>query len=81
MSVVIALAAPAAGAALVAAQRSVLSAGVMSALALIPSASITGMALVLGEFSLAGKAAVRWTVDVACVLLGGAAVFERSGYS
>lgn len=75
MSVVIALAASGAGAAIIAAQRSVLTAGVMIALALIPSASIVGMALVAGEFGLAGQAAVRWLVDVGCVFLGGTVIF------
>lgn len=75
MSVVIALAASGAGAAIIAAQRSVLTAGVMIALALVPSASIIGMALVSGEPGLAGQAAMRWLVDVGCVVLGGAVVF------
>lgn len=75
MSVVIALAASGAGAAIIAAQRSVLTAGVMIALALIPSALIVGMAFVAGEFGLAGQAAVRWLVDVGCVVLGGAVIF------
>ena len=75
MSVVISLAAAAAGAAIIAAQRSVLTAGVMIALALIPSASIVGMALISAEFALAWSAAVRWGVDVGCVVIGGASVF------
>ena len=49
--------------------------GVMIALALIPSASLVGMALVSGEFGLAGQAWMRWLVDVGCVVLGSAAVF------
>jgi uncharacterized hydrophobic protein (TIGR00271 family) len=75
MSVIIALAAAAAGAAIIAAQRSVLTAGVMIALALIPSASIIGMAVVSGELSLAAQALLRWLVDVACVVAGGTVVF------
>ena len=80
MSLVIALAASGAGAAIRAAQRSVLTAGVMIALALIPSAAIVGMGLVSGEFGLAGQAAMRWLVDIGCVdigcvVLGGGVVF------
>lgn len=75
ISVVIAVAASGAGAAIIAAQRSVLTAGVMIALALIPSASIVGMALVSGELALAGQAALRWIVDVGCVIVGGTVIF------
>lgn len=84
-SVLIALAAGAAGAAIIAAQRSVLSAGVMIALALIPSASIVGMALASGNLGLAGSGASRWLVDALCVVLGGGLVlslkrcFQHSG--
>lgn len=56
-----------AGAVVVAAQRSVLSAGVMIALALIPTATITGMAIAMGELDVAGAAARRWLLEVAIV--------------
>lgn len=75
MSLVVSLAASAAGAAIIAAQRSTLTAGVMIALALVPSASIVGMGVAAGEFGLARDGALRWVVDVACVVVGGGAVF------
>jgi uncharacterized membrane protein len=61
-----------AGAVVVTGQRSVLTAGVMIALALIPSMSIVGMALVSGDFALAGRG--RWLLDVVLVMLAGALV-------
>ncbi len=72
--VVVALLAGAAGAAVVSIYRSVLSVGVMIALALIPTMSLTGMALAEGDLPLAGAAAVRWLVDVICVLGASTAV-------
>ena len=80
-SVLIALAAGAAGAAIIAAQRSVLSAGVMIALALVPSAAITGMALAFGDFQLAGQAVLRWAADAVCVIVSGGLIFflKRGG--
>ena len=75
LGVVVALAAGAAGAAIIAAHRSVLTAGVMIALALVPSASIVGMALASGDLALAGESLARWAVDATCVMLGGGTVF------
>ena len=63
-----------AGAMVVTAQRPVLSAGVMIALALIPAASIAGMALIAGDPALAGRGLVRWSLEVAAVILAGALV-------
>lgn len=60
-----------AGAVVVSAQRSVLSAGVMIALALIPAISIAAMALAFGDISLAGRGLVRWLLDVALVIIAG----------
>lgn len=74
-SVLIALAAGTAGAAIIAAQRSVLTAGVMIALALVPAMAITGMAAVAGDLALAGKGLLRWVTDAGCVVLGGGALF------
>ncbi len=72
--VLLSIVASAAGAVTITAQRSVLSAGVMIALALIPSISIAGMALAVGDLPLAGRGLVRWSVDVASVIIVGAAV-------
>lgn len=63
----IAAVAGAAGAILIATNRSVLTAGVMIALALIPASTITGMALVSGEMGLALKSLLRWLIEVAFV--------------
>ena len=74
-SVLVAICAGAAGAAIIAAHRSVLTAGVMIALALIPTATLTGMALVAGDFDLAGEAAARWLLESALVAGSGGAIF------
>ena len=71
----IALTAGAAGATIIATQRTVFGAGVMVALALIPSMAIVSMALVFGELGLAGQAAMRWGLDVVCVLIASSIVF------
>lgn len=73
-SIVLALAAGAAGAVVVAAQRSVLTAGVMIALALIPGMSIAGMAVATGDFDLAGRGLIRWLVDAVAVVIAGLVV-------
>lgn len=64
-----------AGTVLIASNRSVLTAGVMIALALIPTISITGMALVAGDFGLAGAGIIRWLIDVAFVGIFSALIF------
>lgn len=73
--VMVAIVAGAAGAVVVTTGRSVLTAGVMIALALVPSTAIIGMALAVGDLSLAGGAFGRWLVDAAAVIVAGAAVF------
>lgn len=57
-----------AGVLVITGQRSVLTTGVMVALALIPSLSIVGVALAVADFTLAGRGFVRWTVDVGLVV-------------
>ncbi len=74
-AVVVALGAGAAGAMIVTAGRSILTAGVMIALALVPTMTITGMALAAGDFSLATEAAGRWLVDAVSVIVAGSLVF------
>ncbi|WP_372619999.1 DUF389 domain-containing protein [Falsiroseomonas sp.] len=74
-SVLIALVAGAAGAVTIASGRSVLTAGVMIALALIPAMSIAGMAVAAGDLALAGKGFVRWATDAACVAFSGGGLF------
>lgn len=58
-----------AGAVVIAGLRSVLTTGVMITLALVPSMSLVGMALVDGSLSLVGGAALRWGIDVVLVLV------------
>lgn len=72
--VVASVLAAAAGAVVISGQRSVLTTGVMIALALVPSMSLVGMALAAGNTSLAGQALVRWGVDVVLVVGVGALV-------
>ena len=74
-SAVVALCAGAAGAVVVTAGRSVLTAGVMIALALVPTMTITGMALAAADFALATEAAGRWLVDAVSVIVAGGLVF------
>lgn len=66
--VIVSLCAGAAGTAVVAAQRSVLSAGVMVALALVPTMTIAGMAIVAGNPQMAAGGLTRWAVEAVCVL-------------
>lgn len=58
-----------AGALVIATHRSVLTVGVMIALALVPAATITGMALATGDLNIAGKAAFRWLIEVGFIIL------------
>jgi hypothetical protein len=63
------------GGLLLAINRTVLTAGVMVALALVPTAALGPMALVAGDPGLAGQAALRFAVEVALVIAGSAIVF------
>lgn len=74
--VIVALFAAAAGTVIVTGQRSVLTTGVMIALALIPSMSIAGMGVVSGDLELAGRGFLRWLVDAGVVLVVSAAVLR-----
>lgn len=74
-SVIVSAGASAAGALLIATHRSVLTAGVMIALALIPSASVAAMALVAGNPDLAVKGLLRWSIDAALVAVLSGLVF------
>lgn len=58
-----------AGSVLIASKRSVFTSGVMIALALVPSASLVGMALVMGDTSTAGQAMLRFLTDVGLILV------------
>lgn len=63
------------GGLLLAINRTVLTAGVMVALALVPTAALGPMALLAGDPALAGRAVVRFVVEVVLVLAGSALVF------
>ncbi|PZG02708.1 DUF389 domain-containing protein [Micromonospora deserti] len=65
----------AAGALLLVVNRRVLTAGVMVALALIPAFALTGMAVVGGEWGLAGRALGRGALDAAVVTVMSTIVF------
>lgn len=73
--VFVAITAGAAGAVVVTAGRFILTAGVMIALALVPTAAVTGMAVAVGDVSLVMNAVGRWAVEAVAVMIAGAAVF------
>jgi uncharacterized hydrophobic protein (TIGR00271 family) len=75
-SVLISAFASIAGVIVVCGLRSVLTTGVMIALALIPSLSLTGMAMAIQDWSLAGNAFWRWLVDALLVTLAAAIVLK-----
>lgn len=74
--VVVALLAGAAGAVLIASNRSVLTAGVMVALALVPGMTIAAIGLTTLDFGLAAAGAARWLLDVALVAVASALVLS-----
>lgn len=71
---VVAAAGGLAGAFLVAANRSVLTAGVMIVLALVPAAALTGVGLATGDLAMAGGAALRLLHDAVIVFAAGLVV-------
>lgn len=64
-----------AGAVLIAASRSILTSGVMIALALIPTATLAGMGLALGRWDVLGWGLLRWGIDLGLVVVCSALVF------
>ena len=68
-SVIISVAAALAGVLLIVARRAVLTAGVMIALALVPALTIVAVSAVAGDLDLLARAALRWSVDVAAVVV------------
>lgn len=73
-SLLVSAAASVAGAVLIAAHRTVLTAGVMIALALVPSATIIGMAVVWARMDLVARGAGRWLIEMALVVVLSAVV-------
>lgn len=74
-TVVVTSAASLLGAVLIAANRTILTVGVMIALALVPAMSIVGMGLVAGQFGVAASGLVRWLFDTSFILVFAALVF------
>jgi uncharacterized membrane protein len=74
-SIIVSVAASIGGAVLIAANRAVLTAGVMIALALIPSAAMIGMAAASLDVAMGLKGLLRWAIEVALVLGLSAVVF------
>lgn len=72
---VVAVVGAVAGATLVMANRPVLTAGVMIALALVPGAALIGIAVVAADLSMALDGARRWAHDAVIVTVVSAAVF------
>ncbi len=65
-----------AGAIVVCGLRSVLTTGVMIALALVPSLSVAAMAIGMGDLPLAWKGVLRWGVDAGIVMFVSAVVIS-----
>lgn len=68
------------GAILLMTKRTIFSSGVMIALALVPAASLTAIALVSGEWELAGKAGFRFALDLGLVLVLSFLIFGAKQY-
>lgn len=71
----VAVVAGVAGALLVNANRAVLTAGVMVALALVPGAALVGLGIIAGDGALARDGALRWLHDALIVVAVGTAAF------
>ena len=74
-SVFVALVGGATGAVVITTQRSTLTAGVMIALALVPTMALVGMASVYGDWQVAGHGFILWAANVAAVLVASTATF------
>ena len=64
-----------AGTMLIISHRSVLTAGVMIGLALVPTAALAGMALTQADWALVGQAGLRFLVEAGLVLVTALIVF------
>jgi short-subunit dehydrogenase/uncharacterized membrane protein len=79
--VTVAVAGGLAGAFTVTAGRPVFTAGVMIAVALVPSMTVTGVAVAAGDLSLAGQGLLRWAVEAAVVMATAALVIGAKHYT
>lgn len=73
--VAVGVVAGAGGGLLMSINRTVLTAGVMVALALVPSASLVSMGLIAGDLALAAGALLRFVIEAALVIAGCTVVF------
>lgn len=67
--ILVSLAASAAGVLIVAGRRSILTAGVMIALALVPSAALVGIGIAERSTELIYKGALRWLIDASLIVV------------
>lgn len=74
-SLIVSMIASIAGGIIIMTNKTILTAGVMVALALIPSGTLVGMRLVEGDFFIAGKASLRLIIDIGMVAFFTGAVF------
>lgn len=74
-AILITVVAGSAGGILMATRRSVLTAGVMIGLALIPAATLMSLGLVTANLDIAGKGLLRWAIEVTIVIVTSALVF------
>ncbi len=80
-SLLVSAVASVAGGLVIATHRSILTAGVMIALALVPTATVMGMGIATGELYIAWKAFLRWIIEIGFVTLISALVFTWKKYS
>ena len=75
-SIIVSVFASLAGGIIIMSNKSLLTAGVMVALALIPSASLIGMALVEGDFGIVRSAALRLCIEIGIVAVFTGLIFQ-----
>ena len=80
-SIMVSIVASLVGGIIIMSNKSLLTAGVMVALALIPSGTLVGMWLFEGNFELAGKALVRLLLEIAIVAVFTAVIFLWKRFS
>lgn len=78
---IVAIAASMVGALVIVTNRSVLTAGVMIALALIPATAITGIGMVAGKWDMAAQGFLRLLLEISIVGCFTAVIFLWKKYS
>lgn len=74
-ALLVSLTAAAAGVTIIPTHRTVLTAGVMVALALVPGASIFAICLTCGQWEYAFRGLAQWTMDAASIVVMGVLIF------